>query len=246
MPTIDIFHYDSQCVLRGKDTIELLPGLGLPAMSTDVPPPDDILESPFVCQFNRKTRAWHVTEDHRGTAGYVGDKEVIVDTVGPLADVTDAMWVAGPYVEPLETAFEAMTEKLASVRKEMEYRGPLVEIDGSKFYLPCEVKDEIRMASVQAAFDANPGLVIEDWKIGKNVYMTLNAQLVKSLKDAAFLHIGYVFQVERAKYMQLEAIMADKETSESDKRAALAYFEKEQLNTGWDYSEPAQNTPQES
>ena len=129
-------------------------------------------------------------------------------------------------VNRVAEALEAALARIKAKRLEVEYAGPLVDVDGTLVRFPSEVKDETRLNSLAGLFMADPAAQIPDWKIADNVYVTMTAPLLQQVKSAGFAHIAAAFSVERLKREALEAAVFD---AAAEVEAWLA----ENLNTGW-------------
>lgn len=83
-----IYHYYYDTFEFYKETDHtVIPGLGLPAHSSEIPPLEP--KDGYAVIFNEREKDWEYIEDHRGKTVWTYDKQkIVIDTLGPLQNVT--------------------------------------------------------------------------------------------------------------------------------------------------------------
>ncbi len=114
--------------------------------------------------------------------------------------------------------------QLKNKRLEMEYGGPIMEINGQKVRFPSEVKDETRLNTLANLFRLNPAHVVHNWKVTDDLRVTMDINLFTVLQIAGATYVSACFDVETEKREILKSF---------NNVNKIKNFIKRELHTGW-------------
>lgn len=187
MPTI--YHYDPVLLIfLQSQEYEPPVGVGLPAHSTETPPPS-FNEENEAAKYDIDTDSWEVVENHLGQYIYdtVTKEKTICDFVGPLPanktkikpDINDA-WNGDSWAFDIAK----LPEHLATYREQKITEG--ITVNG--LTLGGDDKTMLRVAGARIKADADPTFTTK-W----NGSTVLNAAAIIAVSDAMLAHVDKCF-----------------------------------------------------
>jgi ribosome-associated toxin RatA of RatAB toxin-antitoxin module len=127
----------------------------------------------------------------------------------------------------LEDLKEEISLKLAKIRQEYEYMGPLVPIGDEVVRFSTTTKDETRLLSVIDKMEKYPEQIpyIDNWKVGPHHFIKLDLTTAKMAQIMGFIHISNTFTIEQQKLTEIDNCTTVEELKE---------WADTKLHDGWD------------
>ncbi len=164
----------------------------IPANATEVTPPKTGENEAAVWDGEK----WAITEDWRGSEGYVIGELTVIEALGPLPEG----WSDEPPLPTLDEAKAAKKNEIADARWDVEIGG--IEVGG----IPIKTDDRSK-SLLKAAYDEakeDPGFR-DGWKGADGVFREVDAATIIAVYNALRQHVRDCFAKEARKLAEIDA-----------------------------------------